>query len=174
MKTALDIHRSLLGAAVPHEIVRLPRAALSAGDLPDVLGVDPAACVVVHAFTTTPGSSLVAVALPADSLPDPDDLAQSLESELGGGRLLAATPATVNLELGYVAGLVSPFCLPASVPVYAAASVGAREVVYTAAGETRAAVGIRSRDLLVATRARVFGPTGPARAGVAAASVPGR
>ena len=175
MKSALDIHRTLLGAGVPHEIVRLPRAALTAADLPDVLGIDPAACVVVHAFTFSPSSALVAVALPADSLPDPDDLAAALEPHVGEGRLLPASPTAVNLELGYVAGLVSPFCLPASVPFYAAAAVGAREVVYAATGETRAAVGIRSRDLLVATRARVFAPAGPRlAAGRGAVAVPAR
>lgn len=172
MKTALDIHRTLLGDAVPHEIVRLPRAALSASDLPDVLGVDPAACIVVHAFTASPGDRLIAVALPADTLPDADDLSAALAPELGSLRLLPAPAVAVNLELGYVAGLLSPFCLPASVPFYAAAAVGAREVVYTAAGETRAAVGIRSRDLLVATRARVFGPTGPQLATAPVGTVP--
>src|SRR5207248_11775421 len=48
MKDALDVHRSLLAREVPHEVVRLPRPAWSADDIPEVLGLPPERCVTVR------------------------------------------------------------------------------------------------------------------------------
>jgi prolyl-tRNA editing enzyme YbaK/EbsC (Cys-tRNA(Pro) deacylase) len=156
MKSALDIHRTLLGDGIPHDIVRLPRAVMKATELPAALGVEPGACIVVHVYTDPAAGRLAAVLLPADRLPDDDALAAVLRDDLAVTDLRPAPSRLINLGLDYVAGLASPFCLPATVPIYADAAVGRPEVVYTAAGETRSAVGIRSRDLLRTTRARVL------------------
>jgi prolyl-tRNA editing enzyme YbaK/EbsC (Cys-tRNA(Pro) deacylase) len=66
----------------------------------------------------------------------------------------AATAAETNAATGYPSGLVSPVALGPEVEVLADTALGATDVVYTAAGEGGLALGIRTRDLLVAVGAR--------------------
>ena len=154
MKSALDIHRELLAAGVEHEMVRLRTAVLSADDLPRALGVEPARCVAVRCYRATGAdgrTSLVAVAVRAGDLPAP----AALLDALGAVTARPATGAEVNAATEYAAPLVSPLCLPPTVPLLADAALGAAEVVYAPTGESGVAVGLRTRDLLVATGARV-------------------
>ena len=66
-----------------------------------------------------------------------------------------ATPDEINLHTGFSAAFVSPIGLPEDVVVLADDAVTANALVYVATGEGGVALGIGTRDLLVATRARV-------------------
>lgn len=151
MRTALDVHRDLLARDVPHEIVRLARRVVDADELPAALGLT-AGCVVVrlYAVTRPRGASWAAVLVPAGALPHPALLAEAL----GARAVRPATDEETNAVTGFQAGLVSPACLPDDVEVLADAAIGGEDVVYTAAGEGGVALGVRTRDLLVAVRAR--------------------
>ncbi len=148
MKGALDVHRVLLEGGVPHEVVRLPRPVLSADDLPAALGLPAAQCLVVRCYLVD--GAPVAVLLHAGAVPDP----VALLDALGGRTLRLATVPEVNAATDCSAALVSPVGLPPEVPLLADAAVGAADVVYVATGEGGVALGIRTRDLLVATGAR--------------------
>lgn len=180
MRTALDAHRELLTQGVPHEVVRLRRRVVSADELPDALGVD-VGCLAVRLYRVSweapsngsrtgkpadsPGSvhpdagadgapagsaRWVAVLVPAGALPDPAALLDALDAVSAR----AATAAEANAVTGCPAALVCPVGLPDDVEVLADAALGRTDVVYTAVGEASLALGIRTRDLLVAVAAR--------------------
>lgn len=152
MKNALDVHRQLLADGVPHEVVRLASTILTADDLPRVLGVPAAQCVSVRCYTVvSPRWSFAAVLVPAGQTPDPVALLEALDA----AKVLPATATQVNAVTEYAAGLVSPICLPPDVALLADSGLGAGDVVYAAMGEGGVALGIRTRDLLVAVDARV-------------------
>lgn len=159
MKGALDVHRALLAAGVPHEIVRLDTRLSTADDLPRALGLE-VGCLAVRCYRVTRagGDALVAVLLPAGAVPDPGALLDALDARAVG----PALAAEVNAATGCAAELVSPVDLPASVELLADTAVGRTDVVYTPVGESGLALGIRTRDLLVATGARVASLTGGA------------
>jgi hypothetical protein len=160
VRTALDVHRALLERGVAHEVVRLRTRITSADDLPSALGLGAdGGCLAVRLYAVVPPPSglggdapprWVAVLVPAGKLPDPVALLTALDA----GCVRPATPAETNAVTGYADGLVSPADLPAGVEVLADAAVGATDVVYTAAGEGGVALGVRTRDLLVACGAR--------------------
>ena len=159
MKGALDVHRELLARDVPHEMVRLPGRAGSGDDLPRLLAL-PRGCVTVRCYTVTRdgGAAFAAVLLPAGRAPEPSALLAALDAR-------AVTPAradVVNAVTDYAAGLVSPLCLPAHVELLADAALGESDVCYCPVGEAQVVLGIRTRDLLVTTGARVTALTGPA------------
>ena len=152
MKSALDVHRALLGADVLHEMIRLRTPALTGDDLPRSLGVDPDACVVVRCYVATcpDGDRFVAVLLRAGATADPVSLLDALDAD-------AVRPATgdeINIATEYASSLVSPVALPAAVLLLADAALGTHDVLYAPTGESGVALGIRTRDLLVATGAR--------------------
>ena len=149
MKGALDVHRELLARDVPHEVVRLRSSVAIADDLPRALDVPRTSCVAVRCYVTDVGP--VAVAVHAGVVPDP----AAVLDALGARTLRAASADEVNAATDYAAGLVSPVCLPPEVPLLADAALGATDVVYCPLGEGGVALGIRTRDLLVASRARV-------------------
>jgi prolyl-tRNA editing enzyme YbaK/EbsC (Cys-tRNA(Pro) deacylase) len=154
VKSALDVHRALLAAGVEHEMVRLRTAVLRADDLPRALGVPAAACVAVRCYRTTGRTGergLCAVLVRSGDTPDP----ASLLDALGAVSVRPATGSEVNAATDYAAGLVSPICLPADVPLLADAALGGTEVLYAPTGESGVALGIGTRDLLVASGARV-------------------
>lgn len=154
MKGALDVHRALLAADVAHEIVRLDTRIATADELPRALGL-ATGCLVVRCYRVTPDAggpdAFVAVLVPAGATPDPAGLLPALSARA----LRPATAADVNAVTASAAGLVSPIDLPPDVELLADAAVGQSDVVYTAVGEARLALGIRTRDLLVVTGARV-------------------
>ena len=158
MKGALDVHRELLARDVPHEIVRLPRPAVTADDLPRLLGLT-SGCVAVRCYEVVRdrGSAFAAVLLPAGRLPHPTALLDAL----GARSVRPARPDAVNAATDYAAGLVSPLCLPPEVELLADATLGESDVCYCAVGEGGVVLGIRTRDLLVTTGARVGSLTGP-------------
>lgn len=149
MRGALDVHRELLAADVAHEVVRIRGGVLTADDLPAALEVDARSCVAVRCYVTDRGT--VAVAVHAGVVPDP----AAVLDAVGGTTLRAATSDEVNAATDYAAGLVSPLGLPPEVVLLADAALGAADVLYCPVGEGGVAVGIRTRDLLVASRARV-------------------
>ena len=149
MKGALDVHRVLLEGGVPHEVVRLRRPVLSADDLPAALDLPPEQCLAVRCYVAD--GRTVAVLLQAGAVPDPVALLDALDARAAR----PATAAEVNAATDCAAGLVTPVGLPPEVELLADAAVGAADVVYVAAAEGGVALGIRTRDLLVATGARV-------------------
>ena len=154
MKSALDVHRALLAEDVPHEMVRLRTPALNGDELPRALGVPRESCAVVRCYriTTRDGSTRIgAVLLRSGDTPDP----ASLLDAFAAVSIRPATGAEVNAATDYASSLVSPVCLPAEVPLLADAALGSAGVLYTPTGESGVALGIQTRDLLVASGARV-------------------
>lgn len=149
MKDALDVHRSLLAAEVPHEVVRLPRLVLSADELPDVLALPPTRCVVVRLYEVD--DRLAAVLVRAGDQPHPG----AVLTALGTRTLRTASSSLVNTVTDFAAELVSPLLLPPDLPVLADSCLGHAEVVYAATGDGGTAVGIPTRWLLTVSRARV-------------------
>ena len=159
MKGALDVHRELLGRDVPHEMVRVPGRAASADDLPRLLGL-LRGCVTARCYVVTrdQGQAFAVVLVPAGRVPDPDALLAAL-----GARVVSpARPDLVSAVTDYLPGLVGPVCLPATVELLADAALGESDVCYCPVGEAQVVLGIRTRDLLVTTGARVAALTGPA------------
>lgn len=162
MKGALDVHRELLSRDVPHEMVRLPARAASADDLPRLLGLT-GGCVSVRVYEVVRagGRSYAAVLVPAGQLPEPAALLHALDAR----SVRPARPDVVNAVTDYAATLVGPICLPDGVELLADAAIGGSEVCYCPVGEGQVALGIRTRDLLVTTGARVSSLTGPGAVG---------
>lgn len=159
MKGALDVHRELLARDVPHEMVRLSGRVSTADDLPLLLGVRGGCIAVrIYAVAREHRRSFAAVLVPSGLVPEPLALLQAL----GACTVSAAGPDTVNEVTDYVAGLVGPFCLPPAVELLADAAVGRHDVSYCPVGEPQLVLGIRTRDLLVSTAARVAALTAPA------------
>lgn len=156
MRGALDIHRELLAADVPHEVVRLRGTVVGADDLPGVLGLDPQECVTVRCYVTEVG--FVAAAVPAGTLPEPAALLAAVDART----LRVATADEINLATDYAAGLVSPFGLPSSTVLLADAALLGQDVVYCPVGEGGVALGIPVAHLLTVTGARVV-PLTPLR-----------
>lgn len=152
MKSALDVHRELLARDVPHEMVRLPRRATSGDDLPRLLAL-PRGGVTVHCYEVTraEGAAFAAVLVPSGRVPDPAALLHAL----GALAVRPARPDVVNAVTDYAAGLVGPVCLPPDVELLADSALGESDVCYCTVGEGQVVLGIRTRDLLVATGARV-------------------
>lgn len=151
MKDALAIHRWLLAHQIHHEIVRLPRAATSAEDLPRLLSVSPATCVGVTVFevasevTARTAHRPVAVVSAVDSPPPPGAVA----AFLGVRRVRPAPAFTVNSVTDYAAGLVCPLLLPDGLAVLVDGRLaGSRRFVHTPTGERRTALLIRADHLL--------------------------
>ena len=158
MKSALDVHRTLLAAGIPHEMVRLRAPAMTGDDLPRSLGVPRESCAVVRCdrVTRRDGSLQVgAVLLRSGDTPDPASLLDAFQAV----SIRPATGAEVNAATDYASALVSPICLPAEVQLLADAALGtgpaATGVLYTPTGESGVALGISTRELLVASGARV-------------------
>jgi Cys-tRNA(Pro)/Cys-tRNA(Cys) deacylase len=152
VRTALDVHRDLLARDVPHEIVRLGTRITCADELPQALGLT-AGCLAVRMHVADRRgrpARLVAVLVPAGALPEPVALLRALDADAAR----PATTAEVNAATDSPEGLVCPVGLPPEVEVLADAAVGGTEVVYTATGEGGVALGVRTRDLLVAVGAR--------------------
>lgn len=162
MKSALDVHRVLLGRGVHHEVVRLGSRLLTADDLPRVLQVD-GGCVTVRVYAVertrgaAGGRTYAAVLVPSGLVPSPTALLGALDAH----SVAPARPEEVNAATDFAAGLVSPVCLPDDVELLADAALGASDVCWCALGEGGVALGIRTRDLLVVTGARVASLTEP-------------
>ena len=153
MRAALDIHRDLLSRDVPHEVIRLPVAALTADDLPRALDLEPTSCVAVRCYVTDRG--FAAVAVHAGVVPDPAAVLTALDATT----LRAATADEISSETDFAAGLVSPLSLPPGLVLLADAALSTRDVLYCPAGENGLAFGIRSGELLTASGARVVSLT---------------
>ncbi|MDT7536874.1 MAG: hypothetical protein QOE84_2354 [Actinomycetota bacterium] len=158
MKSALDVHRRLLADGVPHEMVRLRVPALTGDDLPRALSVPRSSCAVVRCYRVTRRDGTLhvgAVLLRSGDTPDPASLLDAFEAV----SIRPATGAEVNAATDYASSLVSPVCLPEGVVLLADAALGASplpgDVLYAPTGESGVALGIHTRDLLVASGARV-------------------
>ena len=159
MKSALDVHRALLArrrAARGRAAAR--RRVLTADDLPRVLQLETG-CVAVRCYEVErdDGPAFAAVLVPADRTPSPTALLEALDAR----SVRPARPDAVNARTDYAAGLVSPVCLPDDVELLADSALGSSDVCWTALGEGGVALGIRTRDLLVVTGARVAALSSP-------------
>jgi prolyl-tRNA editing enzyme YbaK/EbsC (Cys-tRNA(Pro) deacylase) len=154
VKSALDVHRSLLAGDVPHEMVRLRAPALHGDELPRALAVPRESCAVVRCYRVTrrDGTTHIgAVLLRSGDTPDPASLLDAFQAV----SIRPATGAEVNAATDYASSLVSPICLPPDVPLLADAALGSGDVLYAPTGESGVALGIHTRDLLLACGARV-------------------
>jgi Cys-tRNA(Pro) deacylase len=79
----------------------------------------------------------------------------AISALLGGGAAHFADADTVRSATGYAIGGVSPFALPAELPVLADASLERFEVVYPAAGTPSSMVRMRRDQLIALSHARV-------------------
>ena len=149
MRDALQVHRALLEAGVPHGVERLRRPVASAEELPDVLGVPPERCVVVRCYTA--GGGTVAVAVPAGSEPRPAALRRALHADDVG----PAGDAEVNAATDCAARLVSPVGLPAGVELLLDAALVVEGPLWVATGDAGTAVQLSGIDLLAVSGARV-------------------
>jgi prolyl-tRNA editing enzyme YbaK/EbsC (Cys-tRNA(Pro) deacylase) len=144
MKDALSLHRLLLERQTTHEIVRLPRSITSADEFPKVLGLPPDRCLCTRVYADA-ARRLAAVIVPAGTWPPETVVAEALD-------VAAVAPARadlVNEATEYAAELVAPLMLPEDMTVLVDENVAdTDEVVYTATGEARTALGIRTLDLL--------------------------
>ena len=158
MKSALDVHRELLQRDVPHEVVRLRSRLLSADDLPRVLALERG-CATVRCYVVEREgeTSFAAVLVPSGLVPSPALLLEALDA----CTVRPARPEQVNAATDFAAELVSPVCLPPDVELLADDRLTQDPVCYTALGEGGVALGIRTRDLLAATGARVVALTSP-------------
>ena len=154
VRGALDVHRDLLAQGVPHEMVRLRRPVLSADDLPASLELPASSCVAVRCYLAD--GRLLAVMVHAGAVPDPGALLDAVRARA----LRAATATEVNAATEFAAGLVSPVGLPREAMLLADAALGESDVLYCATGEGGVALGVRTRDLLVAVGARVANLSG--------------
>lgn len=180
----MDVHRDLLSRGVPHEVVRLPAALVSADDLPRVLEVAPDDCVAVRCYRAGGGGGVggggigdgigrgigrdmgsglgKGTAVSRDSMfvavlvraGATPDL-EVLRRLLGADTVRAATGSEVNAATEYAASLVCPVQLPCRVRLLADAPLASRHAVYTALGEGGVALSIRAADLLAVTGAQV-------------------
>ena len=160
MKSALDVHRALLAAGVAHEMVRVRGSVQCADDLPVGLGVDQACCVAVRCYVASYDDgreAFTAVLVRAGDTPDPASLLDALQAVA----VRTATDGEVNLATDYAAPLVCPVGLDERVVLLADAALGSTDVLYTPTGESGVALGIRTRDLLVAAGARATALTAP-------------
>jgi prolyl-tRNA editing enzyme YbaK/EbsC (Cys-tRNA(Pro) deacylase) len=154
VKSALDVHRSLLADDVPHEMVRLRTPALHGDELPRALAVPRESCAVVRCYRVTRRdgtTSIAAVLLRSGDTPDPASLLDAFQAV----SIRPATGAEVNAATDFASSLVSPICLPVDVQLIADAALGSCEVLYAPTGESGVALGIHTHDLLVASGARV-------------------
>jgi Cys-tRNA(Pro)/Cys-tRNA(Cys) deacylase len=158
VKSALDVHTTLLERGVPHEIVRLRSRLLTAHDLPRVIGL-ARGCLAVQCYVVERSAAgtpdVVAVLGRAGTVPSPSALLEALDARV----LRAATSDEVSAATDFAAGLVSPVLLPRSVTLLADAAIGGSDVSYCAIGEAGVALGIRTTDLLATTGARLHALT---------------
>ena len=162
VRSALDVHQRLLARGVRHDVVRLPRLATGADELPHVLGVDRRDCVAVRCYRVEGARSpvggavhLAAVVVCAGDRPD-DEL---VRAALQAAAVRLATPDETSLHTDFAASLVCPLGLPEDVVVLAdsglAAGSGDGQVRWCATGVGGTALAVGLRDLLVASGASV-------------------
>jgi prolyl-tRNA editing enzyme YbaK/EbsC (Cys-tRNA(Pro) deacylase) len=150
MKDALCIHRLLLERQTVHEIVRLPYGITSADELPEVLGLPPGRCLCTRLYSDA-DCLLAAVIVPAGTWP-PDGL---VADALNLDSVAPAADDLVNEATDYTAELVAPLMLPEDITLLVDQDVAdTDEVVYTATGEARTALGIRTLDLFALCAAK--------------------
>ncbi|REE97255.1 aminoacyl-tRNA deacylase [Thermomonospora umbrina] len=161
MKNALTIHRALLARETVHEIVRLRHPVTSADELPRALDLPPDRCLATRMLDCLDDLRgerfLAALVVTAGTRPD----LGPVRAALGARVIRPAGPALVNSVTDYHADLVCPLLLPATVPMLIDQSdldrVRPEEVVYTATGEPRIAVGLRLADVYEMSGAKPIG-----------------
>jgi len=157
----LEAHQVLLEHEVLHNVIRLPRRIATADELPTALGLAAKDCVAVRCYRCDLGP--VAAVVAAGLWPDTELLAAALalhSSSVGG--LRPAACEEVNVDTDYQAGLVSPLALPPQLVLLADVRLLRSPVVYLPTGDPGTALGMRTRDLLAVTGARLSVLTRPA------------
>ncbi len=146
------VAQALTALAIPHRVFRhtgqvtsLEQAAAERGQRPSQ---------VVRSILFRLGAERFALVLVAG--PDQVDW-KTLRQIVGQSRLTMATAAEVLAVTGYPIGAVSPFGMPAPLPIYIDRSVLAEAEVSIGSGVRNTTVILRSADLLQALPAAVVG-----------------
>ena len=92
----------------------------------------------------------VVALVPGDRRGDPDAIA----GLMGGGQARMADAEAVRAATGYAIGGVSPFDLPADLPVFADESLRRFEIVFPAAGTPTSMVRMHLTDMIALSHAR--------------------
>ena len=106
---------------------------------------------IVKSLVFVVGDKPVVALVAGDRRGDTDALA----ALLGGGDVHFADAETVRSATGYAIGGVSPFDLPAELPLFADSSLSRFETVYPAAGTPSSMVRMQLSELLELSAARV-------------------
>lgn len=130
-------------------ILEFDRSTKTAQMAADTVGCELGQIVKSLVFTVDERPVLALVA--GDRRGDGDALA----ALLGGSEAAFASAETVRAATGYAIGGVSPFDLPAELPVFVDDSLARYEVVYPAAGTPSSAVRMTLEQLLAVSGGRV-------------------
>ena len=131
------------------EIVHFAQSTKTAQMAADAMGCELGQIVKSLVFVV--GDRPVVALVAGDRRGDTDAIA----ALLGGGEVRFADADTVRTATGYAIGGVSPFDLPAELPIFADASLSRFEVVYPAAGTPASMVRVPLAQLLELSGAHV-------------------
>ena len=131
------------------EIVHFEQSTKTAQMAADAMGCELGQIVKSLVFVV--GDRPVVALVAGDRRGDTDAIA----ALLGGGEVRFADADTVRTATGYAIGGVSPFALPAELPIFADASLSRFEVVYPAAGTPASMVRVPLAQLLELSGAHV-------------------
>lgn len=106
---------------------------------------------IVKSLVFVVGEAPVVALVAGDRRGDPD----AIGALLGGGTVRFADAETVRAATGYAIGGVSPFDLPADLPLLADSSLSRYDIVYPAAGTPTSMVRMHLAELLELSGARI-------------------
>jgi prolyl-tRNA editing enzyme YbaK/EbsC (Cys-tRNA(Pro) deacylase) len=158
MRTSVDVHNFLIERNVPHEVFLARGRLRSADRIAAVLDLSPTEVGRVILYETSEGP--VAVVIPSDRQPD-----DALVAKAVGDASATPTSSERAAEMtDFLPSSVPPAGFPDGVRVILDRDLNRDVVLYFPAGEPRAVLKIRGKDLRKATRAkvaRVSGSAGP-------------
>jgi len=155
VRGSVEVHNFLVERDVPHEVLPVPGRTRSAERLAALLDL-PLSEVGKVVLYEGAGDS-VAVAVPAGSAPD----TELVRKATGRPDLLPASDDRAAELTGYLAESLPPVGLPGSFSLVLDRSLAGDAVLYFPAGEARAVLKIRGKDLARSTRAKVAKVAGP-------------
>jgi prolyl-tRNA editing enzyme YbaK/EbsC (Cys-tRNA(Pro) deacylase) len=155
VRGSVDVHNFLVERDVPHEVLPVPGRLRSAERLAALLELplDEVGKVVVYEGA---GGGVAAV-VPAGCTPD----TERIRKATGRSDLQQASDDRAAELTGYLAESLPPVGLPGEFTVVMDRSLARDSVLYFPAGEARAVLKIRGKDLARSTRAKVARIAGP-------------